>query len=460
MGLLSRFRASRSGQTSVMLALAVAPAVLGLAVGVDMVRTNAVRSVLQGAADAAVLAGAGARKIDDAALKTIVENYLDANDAVQILENIESIEPKTDKTSRMFSVRIRGSRRTTVLHLAGIETMDVGASAEVKLGGDGLEIAMVLDTTGSMSALGRLPALKVAASSFVAKMMAAEAFGSNIRIGVVPFAEYVNVGTVARHQPWLDVLEDSTRVEPKVCRNTYPNAASSNCRDEIYTGSRDGVPYSTSRQVCDWDYGTPVTVCADHVVSSKWHGCVGSREGPLDEKIGVLSSTYPGLMNTTCAAEIVPLTNDKLKLDTTIASLSASGNTYVPAGLLWGWNMVDGNAPLKDAKSAADIETVGGHKAIVLMSDGRNTLSTNAPWHNGGDGAEADRKSVEICKNIKQSGILIYTVSFSVGDENARFMMKHCASDPSKAFDAENAAQLADAFDVIGSSLLALQLNQ
>jgi Flp pilus assembly protein TadG len=459
MSLFSCFRSNNKGNTSILFAAALLPMCIGAGAAIDFVETNRTLTILQAATDAAVIAGGSSGKTDEASLLVVVEKYLAANNATRILDQVDSIEPIFDKTTRTFSVRIRGKRNTSLMHLAGISTMDLNAYSEVKLGSDGLEVALVLDNTGSMNASGRMDALKSSAGDLVDKLLAAEDSGAYVRVGIVPFAEYVNVGMGVRNKPWMSVPNDSSKTVES-CTNTYPDATSSNCREETYSGVSDGIPYSGKHTVCDWDYGAPKSVCNDVVETKKWYGCVGSRNNPLDENIGTPSSPYPGLQNVWCSAEIVTLTDNKAKLKSTISTMNANGNTYVPAGLLWGWNMLSSDEPLNQAKTASAITAMGGKKALVLMTDGDNTLSADYPWHWGTDGDKADKKVKELCKNIKNDGIVVYTVSFMVTDTPTIHMLEKCASDSSKAFTADSAAQLAQAFDDIGASMLSMRLSR
>jgi Flp pilus assembly protein TadG len=462
---LKRFAADCKGNTTVMLALAIVPLLFAAGSAIDMVKTNQTMTVLQGAADAAALAGASSIKLydeddddeDDDKLQRVVEDYLKANGAIDILASIEKIEPKLDKKGRTFSVRVKGARKTSLMFLAGIDEVKLDTYSEVKIGGDGLEVALVLDSTGSMNAAGRMPALKTAAKDLVDDLLKVKEQGGYVKVGIVPFAEYVNVGLSRRNQSWISVPNDSASSSHS-CWNTYPNATKSNCQQ--LPSYADGVPTGGTYEHCDWDYGDPVQQCGNTTSESKWHGCVGSRPDPLDAAIGNLSTKYPGLMDTWCNAEIEELTHDKSDLHGKINSLSGSGNTYIPAGLLWGWNMVDSNEPLKKAKTKSQLAAMGGTKAIVLMTDGENTLSASYPQHWGNNRAAADAKTTELCNNIKGDDIVVYTVSFMVTDTGAQNMLKNCASDPGKAFTADDANQLKQAFKEIGSSLMALRISK
>lgn len=461
MKMWSRFKTNCLGNTTMMFALAIVPLSLAVGVGVDMVQTNHTQTVLQGAADAAALAAGGSGQTDAAALRATVEDYLNANGAIHILSEVDAIEPVLDQAKRTFSVRIRGRRNTALMHLAGIDTVAVGAYSEVKLGGDGLEVAMVLDNTASMSASGRMPALKAAAHSFVDGLMEIEKAGAYVRVGIVPFAQYVNVGMSRRGESWLDVPNDYTTTS-SYTPYTYPDYRKYDC---VYVPNIvDGVDTGTTRESCKEDYGvgvpgTPYDVSYDH----KWYGCVGSRIEPRDEEIGTLSTRYPGLMDTGCVSELVDLTDDQSKLKSTIDGMVTVGETYIPAGLLWGWNMLDSNKPLSTAKTAGAIKAMGGTKALILMTDGANTLASYAPYHwgdNPADGPRGDTKVETLCENIKNDGIVVFTVAFMVTEPGAKDRMEACASDPSKAYDADTAVSLSQAFESIGSTLAALRLSK
>jgi Flp pilus assembly protein TadG len=445
-----------NGNVAVFFAIAAVPMLVAAGVAIDMVRTNVAKSVVQSAADAAALAGAASFELSKADLEAVVKKYLVANGTADVLASVTDIDIKRDTSKNTLSVSIVGKHKTTLLHLAGIDETDIGAYSEVKLPGDGLEVALVLDNTASMNAAGRLPALKDASKNLVADLMHEADSGAYVRVGIVPFSNYVNVGISRRSEPWLDVADDKTTYG---CWDTYPSATKSNCRQ--LPSIVDGIDTGSTYEQCDWDYGTPVKACGNQTYT--WMGCVGSRVEPLDESIGSISSRYKGLPNQSCTSEIVALTDDKAKLDATIDGFVAIGETYVPAGLLWGWNMLDSNKPLSEAKSEGSMKAKGGTKAIVLMTDGQNTLAAFTPYHYGGGATEwarGDAKTTAVCDKIKADGVVIYTVSFMITDVNAKSLMTSCASDASKAFSADDPAELSKAFADVGQSLMSMRLNR
>ncbi len=136
----------------------------------------------------------------------------------------------------------------------------------------------------------------------------------------------------------------------------------------------------------------------------------------------------------------------------------ATGETYIPAGVLWGWNMLNSAEPLIGAKTAAQMATLKGVKSMVLMTDGDNTLSATYPTHNGSDSAAADSKTAQLCSNMKVEGISIYTVGFKVHKPSSLAMLAACASNPSQALTADDDAALMAAFEQIGASLAQIRV--
>src|SRR5690606_15689205 len=86
----------------------------------------------------------------------------------------------------------------------------------------------------------------------------------------------------------------------------------------------------------------------DRTSTQTWYGCVGSR---LKESVrladGDVSVPYPGFIATSqqCPSPILPLTSNKGSILTSIAGMTQNvGNykpaTYIPAGLMWGLNVL------------------------------------------------------------------------------------------------------------------------
>jgi Mg-chelatase subunit ChlD len=171
---------------------------------------------------------------------------------------------------------------------------------------------------------------------------------------------------------------------------------------------------------------------------------------------------YPGYLNMTCGSVMTPLTSNMTTVKNAINALSASGETYIPSGLAWGFNALSSPIPLTEAAPyGANGENSNPRKALVLMTDGRNTQRMN---HGNGrhdvnaasNATEPNNYTKELCTNIKAKNIDVYTVAFEVTDNTIKKILEDCASSPAHYFDASNPAQLTKAFAEISFSLRSL----
>jgi hypothetical protein len=261
--------------------------------------------------------------------------------------------------------------------------------------------------------------LKFAAKDLIDTLAGGAASYSTVKFGIVPFSKYVNIGTTYSGSVWLD-----------------PPASG--------VGS----------------------------------GCVGSRSNPGDLDIH-LPGHHTEINNPgSCPAEVTPLTNDYAKLHSEVDSMVATGATYIPAGLFWGWNLLDPDVPFTEAMSTAQRKKVKGQRVMVLMTDGENTLIPAYPEHVGlaaseparsQDSIVANEITASVCEKIKAEGIRVYTVAFQITQNVAalsdprldmKALLSSCASDPSMAYDAANGAALKSAFKQIASDLASLYLSR
>jgi hypothetical protein len=208
--------------------------------------------------------------------------------------------------------------------------------------------------------------------------------------------------------------------------------------------------------------------------------------------------------NRGCPTPIVPLTSSDSTIQTNIAAMRhwSGGGTNQAEGLAWGWRVLSPGAPFTEG------ETFNGardnvRKVIVLMSDGENTNVGNDPvvgsdysaynhmgyWRDVAAGdpitqllfgilhgilppqyrrdinssgsyvTYVNGRQAQLCTNIKNAGIEIYTVIFRETDTATVNMMRSCASSTQHFYRADNAQQLSQAFDAIGSGIGQLRLT-
>jgi Flp pilus assembly protein TadG len=441
------------GNVAMVFALAVIPLFICIGCAVDYVRATNAQATLQSAADAAVLAAGASEKVTDEEVKALVNQYLAGNKYDLKLKAVDGVIVTNGASGGDISVHVAGDVGTTFMSLAGYTRLDISADTGIKRGAGAapIELVLALDSTGSMAGT-KLDTLKTAAKSLVTGVLSKS---KTSKIGIVPFGGHVNVGLSRRGEPWLSVKADYTDT---YCWDEYPQI----CTGAPGTCYADGVPYTCTISNCVSDTSVPPThycVPSNHA----WGGCVGSRLTPdNDNNNNVASVPYPGLMDVSCNTEITDLTDDQAKLLADIDKMFADYDTFIPGGLLWGWNMLTPEAPLTSAQAMADITSAGGKKALVLMTDGANTLHEvgESHWSCGGECTDTNALTSQLCESIKAEGIILYTVLFDVTDPKIQAMLDSCASDPSKAFVASDNAALLAAFGKIGKSLGQLRLSQ
>lgn len=183
-----RLREERSGNFGIMAALAAVPLVMGVGMALDYATMSRVRSELQQATDAAVLAVAReGQRVTQAEAERIANNLLKAT----LTQPYDQLQVQLNTGEVRVSARVNaGLAFGKILNFSdgSVKTASVAETAEPTY-----EIGLVLDTTGSMKGR-KLELLKDAATTLVNNLSG----GSNnpqMRFALVPFANFVNVGS-------------------------------------------------------------------------------------------------------------------------------------------------------------------------------------------------------------------------------------------------------------------------
>ena len=240
-----KFAEDQSGAAAMVLAVAAVPMVMVAGAAVDFGNAYSVQARLQAATDAAALAAGREANLPVADLERIADAYFKSNYGTPA-----NTEPPTMSLSINADGELRVDGQVKVknylISLAGYEQTTVSASSQVTKDGTGLEVALVFDNTGSMGNQSRLSTLKVAARDFVNILFGPRETAKTLKIAVVPFSQFVNVGADKADQDWLD----------KGGLNTYSRA-------NFASGSWH-----------NWQAWTELS-------NRTWTGCVESRAGAL-----------------------------------------------------------------------------------------------------------------------------------------------------------------------------------
>jgi Mg-chelatase subunit ChlD len=452
----SLIAADTRGSVSIITAFSIIGLMGMVGLAIDYNRMTSTRQDLQSLADTALVAAATSARVNQDP-QTAATNSLAANWATKRREGSAAIEISDAGNNELQGVAST-KLPMTFSRVLGWKTVDISVKAAVVYGQSFVELALVLDTTGSMAGQP-MSDLQASTKVLLDNAYAPPGATDKVKVAVVPFAQYVNIGIGNRSKSWMSVPNDGSVTNPNVCTTTSPVIGTKNCVTKTATAYNDGVPYTYTYQDCEYTYGPPVTTCGPQTTTTAWNGCAGSRSYPLENNAKVSSGQpVPGVMNVWCGAEMQRLTKDRSSIDDKIASLSAGGDTYIPAGLIWGWRAISPDAPFADG--TAYVGAGAAKKAIVLMTDGANTRSPFYPDHEDWDAAKSNQLMEETCTAIKAQKITVYTVAFNVTDQAAKDRLSACASSASHFFDAPSASQLSTAFQKIGQTLAALYLKK
>lgn len=454
------FARDRGGNVLMIFGLMVVPVMLSIGAAVDYGRAAQTRTALQTTVDAAALAAASAL-LSGGNPAQVAANYV--KQRFVHTNYVVSATTTPDANAGAVTVRATTTQPTAVMRLARIDTLPIAVSATAAIGAGGAkktELAIAFDTTGSMSQGGRLTTAKQAAKDLVDKVMKLPggAVNPNVKVGFVPFTRYVNVGVAYKGADWLTNSQDYTETLPQSCYDTYPNIVYGPPYRVSQTCYADGVAYDCSYDAADViSWGTPVNFCYTPTYTHRWYGCVGSQASPDDENdVANASKKVPALYDTTdCPSPLIRLGNDQAAINNAIDAMTASGETYIAPGLLWGWRLLSSNPPFGDGLGAG-----AAKKILVLMTDGANTNSASYPEHYGTDVAASNAKLVKVCTAVKAAGITLYTIAFQVTDATIQNILSQCATGVPYYYNAQTNAELQAAFTSIGAQLTNLRLVQ
>lgn len=457
MRLFKKFLKNTGGAVAVSFSIAAIPMVLSAGIAIDYVQASQLQSKLLLAADNAGLAAASSDETDAGKLEKIVEEYLAQNGAIKGNFSKPKITVVTLKNGNL-KLDITTQMNTNMMRVVGREEMTVSATTVISRDFGDMDIALVLDNTGSMGGR-KLQTLKTASKDLVKTLHDSKGADSKVRIGLVPFADYVNIGMGNRKKFWADIPDDKT-TKVKKTRWRRKVVKKYNCSWKTRYYYRDGVRKSYKYQKCQYKYGPKFKETYWKTSKTVWRGCVGSRNFPWNTRDERPSLKVPGIMNRSCGRPLTTLTDNKQKIIRELDAMRDNGATYIPAGLIWGWRVISSGEPFNNNAKADGKKS--HQRAIVLMTDGENTISPSYPEHYGNNKTVANKLTSSICENIKNSKeeITVYTVAFEVNDASTQNMLRGCATSPSHFFNADNSAQLTASFKKIAKSLALLRIAQ
>lgn len=349
---------------------------------VDVMHYESERVALQNATDSGILAAASMSQeaSSDKEIEVLVKEYVAKAgydpDMINVSSNIEMDGNGLDEVRRSVSASIDFQVDTMFMSMMGIDYLNGYVSGGAQEAESILEIALVLDISGSMNSNSKLSNLKRAAKDFVTSILDNNS-PQNVFITIVPYNHqvYMNDDLLAR----INLDNNLIRVRNNDIKSYYPNGAI----DEYETLN----PNSRCARFASADFGTRRLMSGTSLDVSG----VFADENFQWRINGQRNQAYSQPYNHTnwCNdffAQILLYENDETLLHDYIDAIVASGYTAIDYGMNWGVGMLDPSMePVTDDMVRAGIlpARVGGHPAayndtdvrkyVVLMTDGMNT---------------------------------------------------------------------------------------
>ncbi len=453
--LLSRFQHDTDGAVLPLVGIVSLALIGATGFGIDTARMMLLHSSLQRAIDAGALSTVA--RLDKTTLDAQLRKFTVANFGNgQIGATLDSLTWTLSKDEKTLTVNATASAPTTLMSIVGIKTMTTSAESTIERSTSGLELALVLDNTGSMAGTG-LTSLKSAANTLVNTLYGDKAVAENLYVGIVPFSQSVNVGK--SHSDWLK--------SGSVAALDWGKTAWGGCV-EAYTTSADDIADAPPSSKPLTPYYWPDSDGNDWITVDK----KGNKtyDSTLDETNGP---------NKYCPAEVTRLTPTKATVINAIAAMKAVGNTHINYGAVWGWRLLSPKwrgvwgGDMTTYKLPLDYATPHMNKAAVIMTDGENTMSSSVytayGWLDdkklGTSNAssavtELNNRLSKVCTAMKNAGVIIYTIAFNGPDTATQNLMKGCASQNAFYFNSPTTAALQSAFKQIGDSLSNLRVSR
>ena len=440
---ISRLKRDEGGAALLYFTVAIVPLLTVVGVAVDLGRILLVKQELTNAADAAAIAVGAQTGLTADEANGLAQSFVQAHYSGKV----KSLSVSNAATQ--VDVDVTAQVTMVFLQILNTQSVDISVKAQALRPQGKLEIALVLDQTGSMAGQ-RILDLKAAAKDLIDIVVwnnQTEEYYS--KVAIVPYAAGVNVGAYA-----------------------------SSVRGSIASGTCL-VPGCLFFQFLN---------ISGQVKINQVSTCVTERTGlqaftDAAPTVALVGPLYPPASSPCPSNMIVPLTNNKSLLKDNVDALVVSGGTAGHLGVAWGWYLLSPNwGYLWPASQPAPYTDLGKfdakgfpllQKIIVLMTDGAfNTafcqgvvskdsinggadrINCNAP--NGSSFVQAE----SLCGNIKATGIKVFTVGFDVGaDKSAKDLLAKCATDSSYAYLASSGNELRQAFRDIATRISALRLS-
>ncbi|MER0237612.1 TadE/TadG family type IV pilus assembly protein [Fulvimarina sp. MAC8] len=203
---------------------------------IDLSGIHMAKRKMQASLDqAAITAARNATTLDENAMKTVADASFFANMGIERRDDTQLFYQGTEQSDGNRLVKLAATQDYKTIFGSALNnftngkldwaTFRIDTSSEVAFDVRSLELALVLDNSGSMGwaegtdfvtaapGLSKLDTLKDAATSLAEDLMAVNDRGmttTSVRFGIVPFSSMVNVGKSHQNASWIDRYGESS----------------------------------------------------------------------------------------------------------------------------------------------------------------------------------------------------------------------------------------------------------
>ena len=455
----------RRGSVAILFGLTAIVIFMAAGFAIDMVRAVQTKAKVQAAVDSAALSAnyQASGKSDAeiiASTKKYLESVVDLPAGYDMTSNISLVDGKV-------IVHANVNMPTYFAKFANINHLDIGIESETVVGKTSFDVVMVLDNSGSMGGS------KIRTLRSVAKDLSETLFSINeksekkdrVKIGIVPFTSFVNVGTQHENAAWMDREGRSpihwTNFETRGDGTPDPEEFDSSA---LYNGRPSRFSLYKQLRYTDWmgcvearpmpydvtddvpSKSNPATLFVpefapdepDYTWSRRYgrswdsyynnwlndDGGVCSEEAdeayrdagmPLHEYAQKRLCKYREQKsisgwnsgpNYWCKTRpIVDLTNDKNMILAEIDDMEADGHTNIHQGVVWGWRVLSPQAPFTNGREMpAENSDEDLKRVLIVMTDGANTYQGQNSFNRTRINAYGYGAEERLGNNIDSSG--------------------------------------------------------
>ena len=469
----------RRGAAAVFLAVALIPTIGAVGLAIDSSMGYLLKVRMGKALDTAGLAAG--RVALDANAEEVAQQFFDANFGTSTDRvSVQPVNFELDDTLRFVTLSTQATTPTLFMRVFGQDTLTVAARSVIQRETTGMELALVMDNTGSMYG-SAFNTMQAAAHDLVDILFGDQETVDNLWVSLVPYTATVNIGNT--RTGWLAagdrVLSNPASFRPDLTGGGWKGCVMSQAMP--YDG--DDTPIA-SQKLTSFFYAATTSTSDNNWPTIKpnqvYNGGVNDSRGP----------------NLGCGPAITPLTSSKTAVQAAVSGMAAwgRGGTTGNLGLTWGWRTI--SPRWRGAWGGATPNTLPldyhadfMEKVVVILTDGNNqfhdndtsTSNNSVPASDftaygrietligSSTGTAAARRTTgrgildgrmaATCTAMKAQGIRIYSIIFGASPDNtARTLFTNCATTPAMYYYAPSNASLAAAFKSIGGQLANLRI--